>query len=77
MSLSTSEKAVVCVLFPLVERKGERGAGEKKRRQNTVLFTPKSQSLALLLGREACPLRVGGRRGGVSTWVHILIEVST
>ena len=39
---------------------------KKASRQDTVLFTPKSQSLALLLGRDACPL-----------WVHILIEVST
>ena len=42
-----------------------------------MLFTLKSESLALLLGRDACPLRVGGSRGGVSTWVHVLIEVST
>ena len=77
---------MVCIVFLLVERKGEREAerkkklgqtGEKKRRQDTVLFTPKSQSLALLLGRDACPLRVGGSRGGASTWVHVLIEVST
>ena len=50
---------------------------KKASRQDTELFTPKSQSLALLLGRDACPLRVGGSRGGASTWVHVLIEVST
>ena len=69
---------MVCIVFLLVERKGEReterekqkvGADERKKasRQDTVLFTPKSQSLALLLGRDTCPLRVGGSRGGVST----------
>ena len=50
---------------------------KKTSRQDTELFTPKSQSLALLLGQDACPLRVGGSRGGASTWVHVLIEVST
>ena len=50
---------------------------KKASRQDTELFTPKSQSLALLLGRDACPLRVGGSRGGASTWVRVLIEVST
>ena len=78
---------MVCIVFPLVERKGEREAERKKKvgadgrkkasRQDTELFTPKSESLALLLGRDACPLRVGGSRGGASTWVHVLIKVST
>ena len=58
------------------EKKKLGQTGEKKRRQDTE-FTPKSESLALLLGRDACPLRVGGSRDGASTWVHVLIEVST
>ena len=60
------------------EKKKVGADGRKKAsRQDTELFTPKSESLALLLGRDACPLRVGGSRGGASTWVHVLIEVST